>query len=126
MMTIQETVRVMIADDNFDMRLLVRATLGGDARLDVVAEAEDGTAALDAFRDARPDVCVLDYRMPGLSGLEAGTQILAEEPGAKVLLFSAYLTPEITDAADRLGMRCLRKDLFMDLPAAVVEMARGA
>ena len=125
MMTLQATVRVMIADDNFDMRLLVRATLGGDGRLDVVAEAEDGTAALDAFRSTRPDVCVLDYRMPGLSGLEAGTQILAEEPDAKVLLFSAYLTPEITDAADQLGMRYLRKDLFMELPSTVVDMARG-
>jgi two-component system, NarL family, nitrate/nitrite response regulator NarL len=125
MMTLQDTVRVMIADDNFDMRLLVRATLGGDARLDVVAEAEDGTTALDAFRSTRPDVCVLDYRMPGLTGLEVGTQILEEDPGAKVLLFSAYLTPEITDAADLLGMRCLRKDLFMDLPIAVVELARS-
>jgi DNA-binding NarL/FixJ family response regulator len=123
MMTLQDTVRVMIADDNFDMRLLVRATLGGDARLDVVAEAEDGTAALDAFRSTRPDVCVLDYRMPGLTGLEAGIKILEEDPATKVLLFSAYLTPEITDAADSLGMRCLRKDLFMDLPTAVVELA---
>lgn len=126
MMTLQDIVRVMIADDNFDMRLLVRATLGGDSRLDVVAEAEDGTRAVEAFRELQPDVCVLDYRMPGMSGLEAGTQILAERPGAKVLLFSAYLTPEITDAADQLGMRCLRKDLFMDLPAAVMEMAKGA
>lgn len=125
MMTLQDTVRVMIADDNFDMRLLVRATLGGDARLDVVAEAEDGTAALDAFRTTRPDVCVLDYRMPGMTGLEAGTQILAEDPDTKVLLFSAYLTPDITEVADRLGMRCLRKDLFMDLPTAVMELARG-
>ena len=125
MMTLQDTVRVMIADDNFDMRLLVRATLGGDARLDVVAEAEDGTAALDAFRATRPDVCVLDYRMPGMTGLEAGTQILAEDPDTKVLLFSAYLTPDITAVADRLGMRCLRKDLFMDLPVAVMELARG-
>jgi two-component system response regulator DesR len=125
MMTLQDTVRVMIADDNFDMRLLVRATLGGDARLDVVAEAEDGPEAVDAFRSTRPDVCVLDYRMPGLTGLEAGTKILEEHPGAKVLLFSAYLTPEITDAADDLGMRCLRKDLFMELPAVVMELARG-
>lgn len=124
MMTLQDTVRVMIADDNFDMRLLVRATLGGDARLDVVAEAEDGTTAVDAFRATRPDVCVLDYRMPGLDGLEAAAQILTEDPDTKVLLFSAYLTPEITDAADALGMRCLRKDLFMELPAAVVELAR--
>ncbi len=125
MMTLQDTVRVMIADDNFDMRLLVRATLGGDARLDVVAEAEDGTGALDAFRSTRPDVCVLDYRMPGMTGLEAGTQILSEDPDTKVLLFSAYLTPDITEVADRLGMRCLRKDLFMDLPTAVMELARG-
>ena len=124
MMTLQDTVRVMIADDNFDMRLLVRATLGGDARLDVVAEAEDGTTAVDAYRSTRPDVCVLDYRMPGLDGFEAATQILAEDPEAKVLLFSAYLTPEITTAADELGVRCLRKDLFMDLPSAVVELAR--
>ena len=65
MMTLQDTVRVMIADDNFDMRLLVRATLGSDARVDVVAEAEDGTTAVEAFRESRPDVCVLDYRMPG-------------------------------------------------------------
>ncbi|HEU5084084.1 MAG TPA: response regulator transcription factor [Acidimicrobiales bacterium] len=125
-MTLQDIVRVMIADDNFDMRLLVRATLGGDSRLDVVAEAEDGTGAVEAFRELQPDVCVLDYRMPGMSGLEAGTQILAEQPDAKVLLFSAYLTPEITDAADQLGMRCLRKDLFMDLPTAVMELANGA
>jgi two-component system nitrate/nitrite response regulator NarL len=125
MMTLQDTVRVMIADDNFDMRLLVRATLGGDGRLDVVAEAEDGTTAVDAFLSTRPDVCVLDYRMPGLNGLEAATQILEEDPDAKVLLFSAYLTPEITEAADALGMRYLRKDLFMELPTVVVELVRS-
>jgi DNA-binding NarL/FixJ family response regulator len=126
MMTLQDTVRVLIADDNFDMRLLVRATLGGDARVDVVAEAEDGDAAVAEFRRSQPDVCVLDYRMPGLTGLEAGAQILAERPETKVLLFSAYLTPEITDAADELGMLCLRKDLFMELPNAVVDLARSA
>ena len=119
-------MRVMIADDDFDMRLLVRATLGGDDRLDVVAEAEDGTGALELFRSAQPDVCILDYRMPGLSGLEAATQILAEAPDAKILLFSAYLTPEVTDAAEKLGVGCLRKDLFMDLPDTVVELARAS
>jgi two-component system, NarL family, response regulator DesR len=125
MMTLQDTVRVLIADDNFDMRLLVRATLGGDVRVDVVAEAEDGLDALTAFRESRPDVCVLDYRMPGLTGLEAAGEILAEAPETRVLLFSAYLTPEITDAADELGVRCLRKDLFMELPTVVVELADG-
>lgn len=125
-MTLQDTVRVLIADDSFDMRLLVRATLGSDARIDVVAEAEDGSAAVEAFQAASPDVCVLDYRMPGLTGLEAGREIRARRPGAKLLLFSAYLTPEITDAAAELGMRCLRKDLFMDLPGAVLGLVNGS
>ena len=125
-MTEEATVRVMIADDDFDMRLLVRATLGGDQRLDVVAEAADGQLAIEAFRSAMPDVCILDYRMPGLSGLEAATQILAENPDAKILLFSAYLTAEVTDAARELGVGCLRKDAFMDLPEAVVELVRAS
>ena len=125
MMTLEDTVRVMIADDDFDMRLLVRATLGGELGLDVVAEAEDGPGALEAFRSSQPDVCVLDYRMPGLTGLEAAEQILAEQPAAKVLIFSAYLTPEITDSAAVLGLRCLRKDLFMDLPSTLLELVRA-
>ena len=123
--TDQAAVRVMIADDDFDMRLLVRATLGGDNRLDVVAEAEDGTLAVDAFLTSRPEVCILDYRMPGLSGLEAARRILAEQPSTKILLFSAYLTPEITAAAEELGVGCLRKDLFMQLPEAVFQLGRG-
>ena len=119
-------VRVMFADDDFDMRLLLRATLGSDDRLDVVAEAEDGTLAIEAFRNSSPDVCILDYRMPGMSGLEAARRILAEQPDAKILLFSAFLTPEVTDAAERLGVGCMRKDLFMDLPETVLELAQAS
>ncbi len=124
MTTMEDTVRVLIADDDFDMRLLLRATLGGELGIDVVAEAEDGPGALEAFRSSRPDVCVLDYRMPGFTGLEAAEQILAEQPDAKVLIFSAYLTPEITDSAELLGLHCLRKDLFMDLPTTLLGLAR--
>lgn len=125
-MTTQENaiVRVMIADDDFDMRLLVRATLDSDSRLDVVAEAEDGTIAVEAFREALPDVCILDYRMPGLSGLEAAELILAERPETRILLFSAFLTDEITEAARALGAGCLRKDLFMELPDVVFGLSR--
>ena len=119
-------MRVMFADDDFDMRLLLRATLGSDDRLDVVAEAEDGTLAVEAFRSSAPDVCILDYRMPGMSGLEAARRILAEQPDAKILLFSAFLTPEVTDAAERLGVGCMRKDLFMDLPETVLELAQAS
>ena len=71
---------------------------------EVVAEAEDGTTAVDAFRSTRPDVSVLDYRMPGLDGLEAATQILAEDPDGIV---APYLMSGGTDAKHfrKLGMR---------------------
>lgn len=119
-------VRVMIVDDDSDMRLLLRATLGSDERVDIVAEAADGNGAVDAFRSATPDVCILDYRMPGLDGLEAAAQILGESPGTTILLFSAFLTGEVAEAAESLGVRCVRKDAFMDLPAEVVRLVNGS
>lgn len=123
MTTSNDVVRILVADDDFDMRLLVKATVGNDSTIEIVGEAADGTAAVEVFRQSRAQVCVLDYRMPGLSGIEAARQILAEEPSTKVLLFSAYLTPEVTAAAESLGVRCLRKDAFMDLPAIIRELA---
>lgn len=116
-------IRVLIADDDDDMRLLVRTTLSADERLTVVAEAHDGPSAVDAFAGSNPDVCILDYRMPGLSGLEAAGAILERDPDAKLLLFSAFLTSEVADAAARLGIRCMRKDSFMQLGDEVMLLA---
>lgn len=121
--TTQATLRVMIADDDADMRQLVGAVLGNDPRVDVVADAEDGAAAVRSFGESLPDVCVLDHQMPGLTGLQAAERILADRPDTKVLLFSAAMTTEITEAARVLGVRCLRKDRVMDLPDTIVAMA---
>jgi len=119
-------VRVLIADDSDDIRLLTRMLLGSDGRSTVVAEAEDATSAVDAWRDARPDVSVLDHQMPGGTGLEAAAAILAEQPDARVVLFSSFLSCEVEAAAGTLGITCLRKELFADLPALVVDLAAGA
>ena len=117
------TVRVMIADDNDDIRLLTRSLLGADGRTVVVAEAEDGTAAVEEFRRTQPDVCVLDHQMPGLNGLDAAAQILSERPGLPVVLFSSFLSTEVVAAAGSLGVTCLRKDLFEDLPDLIVGLS---
>lgn len=122
-MTIGPTiVRVMIADDDSDMRLLLRTTLGADARIDVVGEAADGSSAVDVFRETLPDACILDYRMPGRSGLDAARAIVDEKPDASILLFSAFLTDEISAAAADLGVHCLRKDQFNQLAGKVVDL----
>jgi DNA-binding NarL/FixJ family response regulator len=64
------TIRVLIADDQALIRHSMRLILDDQDDLDVVAEAEDGVAAIEAARRLRPDVCLVDVRMPRLNGLD--------------------------------------------------------
>jgi len=115
-------VRVLIADDNSDMRLLTKALLNADGRCVVVGEAEDGIGAVSAFHETKPDVCVLDQQMPGQTGLTAAREILTFDPRARLVLFSAFLTTDLVDSAAELGIPCVRKDQFDDLVDAVVDL----
>jgi DNA-binding NarL/FixJ family response regulator len=111
-------MRVLIVDDEEDMRALVRATIEvANEGLSVAGEAADGEAAIDKWREQRPEVVVLDQRMPGVSGLETAGRILEEHPGQAIVLFSSYLDPDVLAAARRLGIRvCLSKDNIRQLP----------
>ena len=105
-------VRVLIVDDEDDMRALLRGMiqLANDG-LSVVGEATDGDDALRRWREERPDVVLMDQRMPGLSGLETADRMLRESPGQAVVLFTAYLDDDVRQTADALGIRaCVRKD----------------
>lgn len=104
------SIRTLIADDDPDMRLLMRVTLGIDGRCEVVGEAADGDQALALWASFRPDVVVLDQRMPALSGLEVARAILAENPRQVVIICSAYVDDAEKDQAHRLGVfACLDK-----------------
>lgn len=74
--------KILVADDEPHMRTLVTATLD-DPRFDVI-EASDGTAALDMVRRERPDLVVLDWMMPGMTGLEVATALRAEPAFARL------------------------------------------
>lgn len=115
-------MRVLIADDNADIRLLTRALFNADGRVTVVHEACDGVEAVVGFRETDPDVCVLDQQMPGQSGLDAARQILAEAPWARLLLYTAFLSDDIVAEASALGIRCIRKDQFEDLVDVVIDL----
>jgi DNA-binding NarL/FixJ family response regulator len=114
-------VRTLIVDDDEDMRLLaasvIRIANGG---LEVCGQAEDADDGYAKWNELRPDVVVLDHRMPGRSGLDLAAQILAEEPAQPIVLFSAYLDTEVAEAADGVGVcRTLDKDRFNDLPSTL-------
>ena len=107
------SLTVLVVDDAPDMRFLARAVLESSG-LHVVAEAADGPEALTAFRDLDPPpvptVILLDNQMPGPSGLEVAEEILAHTPGQIIVLFSAYLSPEVIAQAESMGVAaCVSK-----------------
>lgn len=113
--------RALIVDDDDDMRFLVRVVIeAANNGLAVAAEARSGAEAVDRWREHRPDVVVLDNRMPDRSGLEVAAEILAEQPDQSIILFSAYLDDDTVARAVDLGVRaCLTKDHYHELPAAL-------
>jgi DNA-binding NarL/FixJ family response regulator len=114
-------VRTLIVDDEPDMRLLMRCTLQLEPALQITGEVGSGEEAIKAWQADRPDVIVMDLRMPGMSGLDAAEHILRKHPLQAIVLFSACL-----DAADRLravriGVRaCLDKLEFGRLAEVVL------
>jgi two-component system, NarL family, response regulator len=72
------------------VRMGLAALLGAERDLQIVAEAEDAAQALSAFRDHRPDVTLMDARMPGGSGISALADIRAEFPAARVIILTTY------------------------------------
>jgi two-component system, NarL family, response regulator len=84
------TIRVLIAEDHPVVRKGLRAMLTGEPDLAVVAEAGDGAAALALYLEHRPTVVLMDLRMPGMTGLEATRAIIAEDPGARIVVLTTY------------------------------------
>lgn len=121
---------VLIVDDEIDMRLLIRVLLES-AHLDVevvgeAASGEDALAALLAMDPPHvPDVVVLDNRMPGRSGIDVAEEMIDQVPRQHIVLFSAFVTPELEAIAADLGIRaCVSKTDFDRLPDLIAELAR--
>ena len=91
--------RVLIADDAAYMREMLRDILS-QGGYEIVAEASDGDEAVQAYREHRPDLVTLDIVMPRKSGLDALREMIAEDPGASVVICSA------------LGQEALVKDMM--------------
>jgi DNA-binding NarL/FixJ family response regulator len=84
------TIRVVLVDDERLLRAGFRMILRAETDLEVVGEAADGREAVDAVERLRPDVVLMDIRMPRLDGLEATRQIVARGAGARVLVLTTF------------------------------------
>jgi DNA-binding NarL/FixJ family response regulator len=83
-------IRVMAVDDHPLFRDGLAALVSAQPDLELVAEAEDGGQAVELFREHRPDVTVMDLRMPRMGGAEAIGRITAEFPAARIIALTAY------------------------------------
>ncbi|KAE8763153.1 response regulator [Georgenia thermotolerans] len=97
------TVRVLLADDHDLLRQGLAAILGTDPDLEVVGECADGPSAVRRARVLEPDVVLMDIEMPGGDGLAATAQILAAQPGARVMVLTTFDLDEYVLAALRAG-----------------------
>jgi DNA-binding NarL/FixJ family response regulator len=120
-------IRVALADDHAIVREGIRALLSGAPDIEVVGEAEDGSAAIALAAKTSPDVLLLDIAMPGLGGLEAAAEIHRAQPGVRILVLSQYDNPEYVRRFLRLGAAgyVLKRAAGSDLVAAIRAAHRG-
>ena len=96
-------IRVLVVDDYEPFCHLAKLTLEKDEDFQVVATAATGDQAVKLAEDLRPDLVLMDMRLPGMSGLEATEQILKQRPDTKVVLISMDLEREYSCLAKQIG-----------------------
>jgi len=117
---VSPSVRVLVADDQTVVREGLVMLLGLSPGVEVVAAAADGDAAVHLAHQHRPDVVLMDLRMPRCDGVAATRRILAELPGTRVIVLTTYADDESVFAALEAGARGY---LTKDAPAAEIQRA---
>jgi DNA-binding NarL/FixJ family response regulator len=121
------TVRVVLADDQPLVRSGLRVLIDGTPGIDVAAEAATGTQAIQAVRDTRPDVVIMDIRMPGMDGIEATRIITAGDQPPRVVILTTFDDDDYVYGALRAGASgFLVKDMALeDILTAIRVVAAG-
>ena len=122
-----EPIRILIVDDQRLMREGLRTLLELEGDLEIAAEAEDGQAALDQYEAIRPDVVLMDIRMPRLDGVEATRRLRQRWPEARVIILTTFDDDAYVFDGLRAGaLGYLLKDVSgQELAEAVRKVAAG-
>jgi len=88
--TAKKKIRVMVVDDHFVVRMGLSGSINVEGDMTVSAEASTGEQALVTYRKDRPDIVLMDLKLPGMSGVEATKAICKEFPGASVIMLSTH------------------------------------
>jgi len=106
-------IRILVAEDHVIARVGVSTIVNMQADMEVVAEAANGQQAVELYRQNQPDVCLMDIRMPGMSGIEAASTIRREFPRARIIALTTYGGDEDIRRALQAGVQAyLTKDVL--------------
>jgi DNA-binding NarL/FixJ family response regulator len=119
-------IRVVLVEDNQVFREGLELVLGLRSGIEIVGAAEDGPEAVELARTLQPDVVLMDYRLPGMDGVEATAALLAAYPDAAVIGLTASANVRERDALREAGaIHCLSKDDGLDAIVEAIEAAAG-
>jgi DNA-binding NarL/FixJ family response regulator len=117
-------IRILLVEDNQVFREALELLLGLRADIEVVASVGDGAAAVGAVEQYRPDVVLMDYRLPGLDGVQATAAVREAHPGVGVVCLTASANTREMEALSEAGAHaCLTKDQELD---EIVDAIKGA
>ena len=125
--TTTNVTKILFADDHQIVREGLARLIDREEDLQIIAEAENGVEAVRLARELKPDVAILDLRMPVKDGAAAASEILSDDPGAKIMLLTSFTTAaEIKVALDAGVIGAVVKDCSSEtLIAAIRAVASG-
>jgi DNA-binding NarL/FixJ family response regulator len=118
-------VRILLVEDNEVFREALELLLGMRSDVQVVGAVGDGAAAVSAAVEHRPDVVLMDYRLPGIDGIQATAQVVEAVPGVAVVALTASADDAEREALVEAGaVVCLNKDQELDdIVGAILQAA---
>jgi len=121
------TCRILLADDHKIVRDGLRALIGKEMGMEVIAEADTGRRALSLSRKLTPDIVIMDVSMPELNGMDATRQILEELPSVKVIALSMHSQKQFVEGMLKAGVSgyLLKDSAFEELINAVRTVMSG-
>jgi DNA-binding NarL/FixJ family response regulator len=123
---VEQPIRVVLVEDNQVFREGIELVLGLRSDIEIVGGAEDGPEAVALVRELRPDVVLMDYRLPGMDGVEATAAIIEAYPGTAVIGLTASANVRERQALSEAGaIECLSKDDDLEEIVAAIHRAAG-
>jgi len=121
---VSEPIRLLLVEDNEVFREALELLLALRSDIEVVASVSDGSAAAEAARAYQPDVVLMDYRLPGIDGVQATRAVRAAAPDVAVVCLTASANLREVDALFEAGVvACLSKDQELDEIVAAIRRA---